>query len=155
MQTNTGHCHDFKKYPEYEVQRHLMRLMALKGRLVESPMEQIIETTDWKLYSSPSELLSYLAVKQDGCAWIMRLLDIVPNDARDGLFTACWYCKDLGVQRKLLNKFKEWSLESSWGLGDGEGCWLAQFLSKWIKRSVFPFKSLKELIVWHFAHLRL
>ena len=137
----------------YEILCHLSRLMALKGQLVSSQMDDIIATTDWSLYSTETSLLSYLAVKSDGAEWILRLLDIVPNDARDGLFTACWYCSDARVQAKLVKKFDEWITEDpTWGGGDREDVWLGYFLGKWISEGTFSYEKLKKLIVWHFRH---
>lgn len=134
----------------FEIHCHLSRLMAIKGELVSSRMDDIISTTDWSSWASPTFLLSYLATKCDGADWILRLLDVVPNDARDGLFTACWYSKDSRVQSRLCEKFKEWVLDPTWGGGDREGAWLARFLGKWISEKTFACDTLKNLIVWHF-----
>lgn len=137
----------------YEILCHLSRLMATKGQLVGGQMEDIMATTDWRSCASKTSLLSYLAVKPDGGEWILRLLDVVPNDARDGLFTACWYCNDARVQVKLLEKFGEWLNEDkAWGLGDREGAWLKNFLGKWISEETFSYGRLENLVVWHFRH---
>ena len=134
----------------FEILCHLSRLMAIKGELVGSRMDDIISTTDWSSYASPTFLLSYLATKADGVDWILRLLDVVPNDARDGLFTACWYRKDYCVQSRLYEKFEGWVKDSTWGGGDREGAWLARFLGKWISEKTFSCENLKNLIEWHF-----
>ena len=137
----------------YEILCHLSRLMAVKGLLVSSQMDDIVATTDWSSCASKTSLLSYLAVKPDGVEWILRLLDVVPNDARDGLFTACWYCNDVRVQTRLFEKFAEWIKEDqTWGGGDREGGWLKYFLGKWISEETFPYERLKNLVVWHFRH---
>lgn len=134
----------------FEVHCHLSRLMAVKGALVSAQMDEIIKITDWSSWASPTFLLSYLATKPDGANWILRLLDIVPNDARDGLLTACWYSKDPRVQSRLYEKFEEWVKDPTWGGGDREGAWLARFLGKWISEKTFACDTLKNLIVWHF-----
>ena len=137
----------------YEILCHLSRLMAVKGLLVSSQMDDIVATTDWSSYASKTSLLSYLAVKPDGVEWILRLLDVVPNDARDGLFTACWYCNDAHVQTRLFEKFDEWiKSDPTWGGGDRENAWLKFFLGKWISEGIFPYERLKNLVVWHFRH---
>ena len=136
----------------YEIHCHLSRLMAVKGKLVSSRMDNVIATTDWSSCASPTFLLSYLAVKSDGAEWILRLLDVVPNDARDGLFTACWYSNDPRVQSRLCEKFDEWAKDPTWGGGDREGAWLKYFLSKWISEETFTYERLKNLVVWHFRH---
>ena len=135
-----------------EVLRHFARLMATMGGLVARQMDELLEKTDWGSYASQHQLLAYLAVKPNGCNWIVRLLDIVPNDARDGLFVACWYCNDHLVQNKLLKKFEDWSKDPTWGSGDREGAWLEQFLGKWIAEGMFSCGQLEQLVVWHFKH---
>ena len=141
-----------KTYCTFEVLLHFARLMALKGTLVAEPMDNVVQSTDWESYASPQLLLSYLAVKSDGAAWIIRLLDVVPSDARDGLFIACWHCHDRRVHRKLLRKFEEWTQAGDFGGGDGEGLWLGRFLTKWAKGSTFSLKRLKRLMEWAVLH---
>ena len=122
---------DGKTFCTYDIMRHLSRLLATKGLLVSRKMDKMLERTDWESYAAPQLLLSYLAVKPDGDRWILRLLDVVPNDARDGLFTACWYRNDRSVNQKLRKKFKECSKDPSWGGGDGGNYWLCQFITRW------------------------
>lgn len=137
----------------FEILRHFARLLATKGALVAGQVDKIIETTDWESYASPQLLLSYLAVKADGVKWILKLLDVVLEDARDGLLVACWYCNDIRVQKKLLEKFEEWSSDpSGWGGGTGEDGWLGQFLTKWTKESTFGWERLKKMMKWAVCH---
>jgi len=140
-------------YCTYEVERHLSRLLAEKGRLVSEVLDPIIATTDWSAYMAPQMLLSYLAAKPDGEMWILKLLDVVPNDARDGLFTACWFSNSKIVHDKLISKFESWMVDPSWGGGDVECAWLREFVGKWsslpdIDRDKFErFRSLSSRIV--------
>ena len=126
--------------------------MALKGKLVAERMDDVVRSTDWGSYASPQLLLSCLAAKPDGADWIVRLLDVVPPDARDGLFIACWHCHDRRVHRKLLRKFEEWTLEEDFGGSDGEGYWLGRFLTKWTRESTFGWRQMKRLIEWSVSH---
>ena len=122
---------DGKTLCTYDIMRHLSRLLATKGMLVSRQMDKILERTDWESYAAPQLLLSYLAVKPDGDKWIIRLLDIVPEDCRDGLFLACWYLDDFGVNKRLLAKLAAWSVDPNWsGAATGEQVWLKRFSNK-------------------------
>lgn len=131
----------------------MSRLLSERGHLVARKMDRILEKTDWESYAAPQLLLSYLAVKPDGAEWAKKLLDIVPGDARDGLFLACWKIKDRELHSKLLGKFEEWFTEDeTWGGGDGEGEWLGRFLSKWLTEGTFTYARLEKCVRWHFRH---
>ena len=65
-------------------------LLAERGMLVCARMGRIITKTDWSSYGSNGLLLAYLGSVKGADAQIRRLLDIVPEDGRDGLFVACW-----------------------------------------------------------------
>ena len=130
----------------FEIARHFARLLAVRGRLVEEELRVLLDQTDWTSYASPFVILAGLAALPEGGTWMLRLLDVVPNDTRDGLLTACWYCDSEAVQEKVLLKFEMWSTDPTWGSGDGEGAWLKQFLSKWIKTSQFSYQRLERLV---------
>ena len=131
----------------------LARLLSEKGQLVAKKVDRILETTDWESYASPQLLLSYLAVKPDGAKWAYRLLDVVLDDARDGLFLACWKIKDKRLHAKLLRKFEEWfTRDETWGGGTGEDGWLGRFISKWLAEGTFTCARLEKCIRWHFKH---
>lgn len=133
----------------FELNRHFARLLARKGALVATELEARLTTIDWSSYASPSVLLAGLAALPEGIAWILRLLDEVPIDHRDGLFTACWYTVDDEVREKLLAKFDAWRQAPGWGGGDGEDYWLGQFLRKWRSMGAFPEERLAPLIQWY------
>ena len=141
-----------KTYCTFEVLLHFARLMAQRGTLVAEQMDDVVRSTDWGSCASPQLLLSCLAVKPDGADWIVHLLDVVPPDARDGLFIACWHCRDRRVHRKLLRKFEEWTLEEDFGGSDGEGYWLGRFLTKWTRESTFGWRQMKRLMEWAVSH---
>lgn len=129
---------DGKTLCTYDIMRHLSRLLATKGLLVSRKMDKILERTDWESYAAPQLLLSYLAVKPDGDKWIIRLLDIVPEDCRDGLFLACWYLDDFGVNKRLLAKLAVWSVDPNWsGAATGEQVWLKRFSNKFRNDGLF------------------
>ena len=132
----------------------MARLLSEKGQLVAKEMDRILEKTDWESYASPQLLLSYLAVKPDGAKWAYRLLDVVFDDARDGLFLACWKIKDKRLHAKLLRKFEEWfTKDATWGGCTGEDGWLGRFVSKWLIQGTFSYARLVKCIRWHFKHM--
>ena len=129
----------------------LARLLSEKGWLVAKKMDRILEKTDWRRYGIPQLLLSYLAVKPDGAELAKKLLDVVPEDWRDGLFLACWKIKDKRLHAKLLRKFEEWfTKDEAWGGGTGEDGWLRRFISKWLTEGTFTYARLEKCIRWHF-----
>ena len=107
---------------------------------------------DWSLYGSPELTLAGLPHIRKGDSVTIRLLDVVPEDNRDGIFFACWKSKSCSVQEKLLAKFKDWVKTPDWGGGSGESAWLKHFLGKWIAEERFSYEKLKKLVVWHFRH---
>lgn len=141
-----------KTYCGWSLNCQMARLLSERGLLIAKKMNKIIEKTDWSRGVN-TLLLSYLAVKSDGAEWAKKLLDIVPNDARDGLFLACWKINDRKLQSKLLRKFEKWlTTDATWGGGDRENVWLKHFLGKWISEETFSYERLKNLVVWHFRH---
>lgn len=132
----------------------MARLLSEKGYLVARKMDRILEKTDWQSCGELQLLLSYLAVRPDGAEWAKKLLDVVPNDARDGLFLACWKIQDRELHSKLLGKFEEWiTADETWGCGDGEDGWLGKFISKWLTEGTFTYAQLEKCIRWHFKHM--
>ena len=83
----------------------------------------------------------------------IRILDLVLEDARDGIFFACWASRSQAVQDKLLSKFEEWMKDPAWGVGTGESAWFGRFIAKWLRESTFAFDRLRKSIEWFFAHV--
>ena len=141
---------DFQGLYHYDLALQLARLMAEKGSLVRARMGRVITKTDWSSYGSNGLLLSYLGSRKHGGSMVLRLLDIVPEDGRDGLFVACWHLASAKVQTKLRRMFEEWTTgDPSWGGGSGEAGWLVAFLSKWMREGVFTCEELQPLMRWH------
>ena len=141
---------DFQSLYRYELAFQLSRLLARRGALVKGRMGRILAKTDWSSYGSNGLLLSYLASRKGSAPLICRLLDVVPEDGRDGLFLACWHSAGKRVQKRLKCKFEEWiASDASWGDGTGEAWWLEAFLSKWTAERTFPYEQLQSLTQWH------
>ena len=115
----------------FELNRHFARLLATKGSCIKAELLLLLDQFDWESYASPSVLLAALSQLPHGADRILQLLEIVPTDARDGLFTACWYCEDARVQDALQAHFEVWKRDPSWGNGDMEDLWFAMFSHKW------------------------
>ena len=129
------------------------RLLVEQGGLVKRRLTEFYAGKDWTSYSAPHLTLSGLVHLSDGARRICKLLDEVPEDCRDGLFLACWHLNDSVVNKRLCEKFEEWSADPSWsGTATGEGAWLEQFLGKWIAEGMFSCGQLEQLVVWHFKH---
>lgn len=144
---------EYKKC-SFEICRHFAHLLALKGELVIQELNYIIDDYDWSLYDSPNVFLAGLAqISNEMESAVIAMLDIVPNNERFGLLTACWHCNNSHIQEKVLMEFEKWIVDPNWGHGDCEDVWLRQFLYKWIKELTFPYQRLENLIRWYFLHI--
>ena len=136
----------------FELACQIARLLSEKGFVVKEELADFVTRVDWSLYGSPELALAGLPHIKRGDAVTIRLLDVVPEDSRDGIFFACWKSKSRAVQEKLLGKFESWTTAPDWGSGSGEHAWLKYFLGKWISEETFPYERLKNLVVWHFRN---
>lgn len=133
----------------YSLACSLGRLLAEKGRLVEDLLDPVLRQTDWTSCDAPQFLLAGLAAFPDGPERAAELLDIVPEDARHGLFLACWHLPALPVQRKLLAKCLEWIADPAWHGYPDEAYWLRCFLCKWLVQDTFSLRRLAPLVQWN------
>lgn len=136
----------------FELACQIARLFAEKGFVVKEELSDFVVNTDWSSYGSPQLVLAGLPHIRRGDSVTIRLLDVVPEDNRDGIFFACWKSKSRSVQEKLLGKFEDWATTLDWGSGTGESAWLKYFIGKWISEGIFPYEKMKNLVVWHFQH---
>jgi hypothetical protein len=134
----------------FELACHFARLLAEKGYMVKTELTELIAITDWSSYASSHLALAGLPYIDNSESITISLLDVIPNDCRDGIFIACWHFENLNVHKKLLQKFEEWIQDETWGGGDGEESWLGRFLGKWISEKTFSSNRLEKLIVWYF-----
>ncbi len=143
---------DFRSLYHFDLAMQLSRLLTERGTLVRARMGRIIAKTDWSSNGGDGLLLAYLGSVKGADAQIRRLLDIVPEDGRDGLFVACWKSPSARVQKKLLEKFEHWIEDDpDFGSSTGEAAWLGAFLAKWMREVEFPYDRLESLVRWHLA----
>jgi len=135
----------------WSVSIQLSKLLAVRGRLVSNLMEPLLTTLKWNSHGDYVLFLSYLAVRDGGATLAVRLLDEVSEDARDGLFLACYRLKSEELDRKLIGKFIEWDAEGWDGSGTGELHALQQFIAKWI--GLYPYHDLERVIRLYFKHI--
>lgn len=134
----------------WAVSEQLSKLLSKRGRLVSQTMDQLLESTDWSCCYAEQLLLSYLAVRDDGATCATRLLDIVREDFRDGLFLACFRLKSEHLDRKLMEKFTEWGAADWCPTATGELYALEQFIAKWLR--LYPYADLQGVIRLYFKH---
>lgn len=130
----------------------MARLLTEKGTLVLLPLSKIIYETDWSSYGSPCLILAGLRFLPDMIQRTKMLLDIVPEDLRDGLFLSIWRADEQSLNCALLESFERWVSAPEWGGATGETEWLRRFLSKWIYGDIFPYERMRNLIIWYFKH---
>ena len=79
-------------------------------------------------------LLAALGSDQKYESEIIKLLDAVPVDARDGVFMACEALNTPAICRKLMEKFTLWiKADPDYGNSTGEGGNLVDFIALWQK----------------------
>ena len=128
----------------------LTRLLAEKGSVVKEQLQKVIEGTDWSRYGTPCRVLAGLHFLPDGKQKTMELLNIIPEDWRDGLLASIWKSNDIEMNLALLRKFEEWIQFPDWRTSSGEDGWVDKFIAKWVANEVFPYARLENLITWHF-----
>ena len=133
----------------YSLACSLGRLLAEKGRLAEDLLDPILRQADWTSCDAPQFLLAGLAAFPDGAERVVGLLDVVPEDTRDGLFIACWHLPARNVQCKLLAKCLEWIADPAWHGYLFEANWLRYFLCKWMAQGTFSLRRLAPLVQWN------
>lgn len=132
----------------WSVECELAKLLSKRGQLVRREIEPIVRDTDWTAFRPQHLFLSYLAVMPDGAKRAEGLLDIVPEDFRDGLFIACLRLNSRRLDARLMMKFREWSCDPTWGSGSGELGALHAFIKKWVSR--WPVAEYSDLMKVYF-----
>ena len=137
---------------QYELSLHLERLLAERGKAAFPLLGAILDKTDWRTFSAPHEGLALLRWHPDASAICAQMLDRVPEDFRDGLFTACYFAETPALRSRLLEKFAEWTADPTWSGGaTGEWEWLGAFLKKWMP--AVPLPRLEPLLRAYFRFL--
>jgi hypothetical protein len=135
----------------WAVQCELAKLTSKRGCLIAELLEPLMAGENWGRHPIDFLLLAYLAKAANGESQILRLLDVVPEDSRDGLFIACWWLDSRAVDRKLMNKFAEGGAGSGWAPGStGELGALGAFVKRWLDR--YPFLELESVIRTYFKY---
>ena len=109
----------------------IAKLLPEKGYLIEDKFS----IDDWAanpFYGFNQLLLAALGSDQKYESEIIKLLDAVPVDARDGVFMACEALNTPAICRKLMEKFTQWiKADPRYGNGTGEGQFLEKFIVLW------------------------
>ena len=109
----------------------IARLLPEKGYLIKDKFS--LEACVSNPFSGFNQmLLAYLGSSQEYETEIIRLLDEIPEDARDGLFLACEKLNTPAICRKLMEKFTQWiTADPTYGNGTGELANLEKFMALW------------------------
>ena len=130
----------------------LSKLLSKRGKLVSGIIDPLMAKLEWTSYSVRLLFLSYLAVREDGAVQAMKLLDVVPDDGRDGLFLGCHRIQSKELDRKLMKKFLEWEMEAADMSATGQIYALQQFIAKWL--GLYPYSDLEGVVRLYFKYCR-
>lgn len=137
--------------PAWGVSLELSKLLAKNGNLIpeaaKAAVDRAIENHYCQLF------FSYSALMGGGDDLAIRMLDVVSDDLRDGLFLGCYRLKSEKVWRKLEQCLLEWSSTPGWGSGTGEIYALRKFIERW-EQVGFPFDSrLKDYVLEYYRNI--
>ena len=116
----------------WDIALEIAKLLPEKGHLVEDHFS-IDDCAANPFYGFNQLLLAALGRDQKSESEIIKLLDAVPEDARDGVFMACEALNTPAICRKLMEKFTQW-IKADPGYGNdgtGEGQFLEKFIVLW------------------------
>ena len=131
---------------DWGIALEIAKILPEKGHLIEDKFS----IDDWAanpFYGFNQLLLAALGSDQKYESEIIKLLDAVPVDARDGLFMACEALNTPAICRKLMEKFTLWiKTDPDYGIATCEGGYLEKFIALWQKTQ--NDKSVDEFIAF-------
>ena len=122
---------------EFSLSCELARLLASRGNLVFDRLNEIVDSRNWESYENHHLLLSFVRNRNDFHSQLEKLLTIVPDDFRDGLFISCLDSDDAEANMILARAFLKWMRAGWTPNGTGEDGWLIVFLEKWKRSKVW------------------
>ena len=115
----------------WDVNVEFAKLAAKHGKLVEQRAEEFFPknfTDEWGTYFLH---MAYFGSSGKYERELARLIEVSPEDGRDGLFIGSWFSQSELVQHTLMKEFQKWEECPSWGSGTGEMQAMQRFRQKW------------------------
>lgn len=115
----------------WDVNVEFAKLAAKYGKLVARKADGFFPsdfTNEWGTYFLH---MAYFGSSEKYEPELVRLIEISPEDGRDGLFIGSWFSQSELVQRTLIKAFCKWVKTPSWDAATGEMFALRYFLRKW------------------------
>lgn len=122
----------------WDVNVEFAKLAAKHGKLVEQRAEEFFPknfTDEWGTYFLH---MAYFGSSGKYERELARLIEVSPEDGRDGLFIGSWFSQSELVQQILMKEFCKWIDDFSFGGGTGEMQALRSFIGKW-ERTITGF----------------
>ena len=130
----------------WDIALEIAKLLPEKGHLIKDKFS-IDDCVANPFCGFNQLLLAALGSNQKYESEIIKLLDAVPEDARDGLFMACEALNTPAIFCKLIEKFTLWiKADPDYGNSTGEGRDLVNFIALWQKTQ--DRKSLDDFIAF-------
>lgn len=111
----------------------LSKLLAKRGHLVRDRVENIVQQIMSGEVSFYSGLcLTFLPRMKDGEQLAIGLLEIAPDDLRDGLFHACYKLNTPLIYEAFKSSVRRWAAsDKNWGSGTGEAWLVNRMVDRW------------------------
>lgn len=115
----------------WDINIEFAKLSAKFGTLVEKEAETFMPSSLSEQWTKYFLHVAYYGSSAKYEGRLLHLMDISQEDAREGLFIACWYSQSITVQRALAVAFQRWIKNGELDAGTGEIAALKAFLRKW------------------------
>jgi len=139
-----------KAHVDWACSCELSKLFVKEGHLIAPLAEAAVNRAIDNWFGTQQLWLSYLGRMREGETLAIKMLEVVEENFRDGLFLGCFHLNTKPIFEKLENCFLQWTQEEGWGTATGEIRALRYFIDRWQSAGYRPSSRLKEFVMNHY-----